>query len=395
MIGRRGFLKQGLALGCSAAASPFMTPIAFASAPWNTRLVVIVLRGAMDGLHMVQPYGDPAFVEYRPNLAMSPDQGAFDLDGFFAMHGDLAPLWPLWQAGELGFVHAVSTPYRDKRSHFDGQDILEAGGYQVGDVDGGWLNRLVSRLPASDPEIAYAVGREQMLILSGQADVSSWSPDATLSLSPQAQRLLQRVYEGDPLFEQASLDAINIAQGLTASEDMTDDDTMMGGSNGGHVEIAKFAASRLAGDARIASFSLNGWDTHVKQNRNLRKSFANLSDVILTLRAYLGPVWQNTAVIAMTEFGRTVAENGNEGTDHGTGGAMLTAGGAIRGGRVVTNWPGLAEADLYARRDLMPTQDVRAIAGWIMRGATDVPLDVIRDAVFPGVDMGTDPKFFS
>ena len=397
---RRAFLKNGLALGCSAAASPLMAPIAFASAPWDTRVVVIILRGAMDGIDVVQPYGDPHYRTARPNLAGGPAAGAFDLDGYFAMHPALFRLLPLWTAGEIGFIHAVSTPYRDKRSHFDGQDLLEAGGVRLDDgTRGGWLNRMVGAIPGTEAEIAYAIGREEMQILSGETQISRWSPEAALDLSPAAKRLLALVNQGDPLFEQASNDAITIAESLSDEDDdqPTDRELEIDGVriNQGHVKLAQFAADRLRGDSRIASFSLSGWDTHSKQNTALPKALRNLSEVILTLRADLGAaVWAKTAVIAMTEFGRTARENGLIGTDHGTAGAALTAGGAIRGRRVVTNWPGMDEADLYDRRDLLPTRDIRALAGHILQGATGADRSIIEQLVFPGAELGDDPRFF-
>ncbi len=395
MTTRRRFLKNGLMLGCSAAASPLMTPVAFAAAPWDQRLVVIVLRGGLDGLHLVQPYADPNYAAYRPSLA-SPD--LYDLDGFYGLHPDASALTPLWEVGELGFTMAVSTPYRDKRSHFDGQDILQAGGASINDVSGGWLNRLVGAMPGTEADIAYAIGQEQMLILSGQARVNSWSPDVSLDLSPHTQRLLAEVYDGDFLFEQASFEAIEIAQSIADSspQDMalSDDPMMEAVGTGGHVKLAEFAADRLVGDSRIASFSLSGWDTHRNQSTALRRSFRSLADVIVTLRHKLGPIWSKTTVVAVTEFGRSVAENGSQGTDHGTGGVMITAGGGLRGRRVVGDWPGLAEVDLYDRRDLLPTRDIRAHLGWLLRGTTGVAADVVREVVFPDVELGSDPGYF-
>jgi uncharacterized protein (DUF1501 family) len=289
---------------------------------------------------------------------------------------------PLWRAGELGAVHAVSTPYRDKRSHFDGQDILEAGsgGADLVGARDGWLNRMLGAVPGIEAETAYAIGRERLKILSGRAPVSSWSPDARLDLSPQARRLLEVVYHDDPLFRAASEQALAIV-----------DEVGDGGGEAGHVELAQFAAGRLRGETRIASFSLGGWDTHGEQARNLGKALKALGETILALREGLGPVWGRTAVLCMTEFGRTARENGSKGTDHGTGGAMLFAGGALKGGRVVADWPGLGEGDLYADRDLLPTRDVRAHAAWVMRGLFGLPRDVLDSAVFPGLDLGSDP----
>ena len=383
---RRQFLWSGAALGCSAAASPLLTPVAFAQAPWENRLVVIILRGAMDGLDAVQPVGDPGWARLRPGLGAP--AGLADLDGFYALHPALTPLLPLWQAGQLGFVHAVSTPYRDKRSHFDGQDILEAGTVALsaaGSRDG-WLNRLLQAVPGIVPETAYAIGREQMLILTGAAPASRWAPDARLALSPQARRLLALVQADDPLFLAATEDAVMIVDEL-AAEAAPDAAARVGD----HVKLAQFAASRLRGATRIASFSIGGWDTHNRQAAGLGRALGRLADTILTLRDDLGAVWGQTAVVCMTEFGRTARENGTGGTDHGTGGAMILAGGAVRGGRVVADWPGLGETALYAGRDLWPTRDVRAHAAWVMRGLFGLEVGVIEQAVFPGVEIGADP----
>lgn len=394
---RRKFLMRAAALGCSAAASPLITPVAFASAPWDTRLVVVILRGAMDGLDVFRPVGDPNYAALRPTLL----QGTLDLNGFFGMNQALSPLMPLWNAGQMGAVHAVSTPYRDKRSHFDGQDILEAGKPGLeGASNDGWLNRMLQVVPNVTGETAFAIGREQQLIMSGFARASRWSPEAELSLSPQAQQLLAMVQAGDPLFANASAQAIEIAQSVAMSAEtdaeeaeMMMADPMMAAVNGKqeHVQLAEFAAARLRDETRIASFSINGWDTHLNQKGGLTNALRKLSDTILTLRAGLGPVWDQTAVLCLTEFGRTARENGTKGTDHGTGGAMIYAGGALNGGRVLGDWPGLAEADLYNRRDLMPTRDVRAYPAWVMHDLMGISRRAIEGAIFPSLEMGSNP----
>lgn len=387
---RRLFLTRSAALGCSLAASPLVTPVTFAATPGDARLVVIILRGAMDGLGAVMPHGDPAYAGLRGALP----EGAADLDGFHALHPALAPLMPLWQQGQLGVVHAVSTPYRDKRSHFDGQDLLEAGitDLSAGLSRDGWLNRLLQHYPGVGTDTAYAIGRDALPILGGAAPVSRWSPEADLTLSPQALKLAELVMQDDPLFAAALAQAYDI----TSQPEMGGSDQPKArGKKGPSPEgrIAEFAAQQLSGAARIASFSINGWDTHDRQEVALTRALAKLSEVILTLRDGLGgPVWQQTAVIAMTEFGRTVRLNGTGGTDHGTGGAMILAGGAIRGGQVVADWPGLSEADLYARRDLMPTRDLRAHVGWIIQGLFGLDRGMVERTVFPGVDLGADPR---
>jgi uncharacterized protein (DUF1501 family) len=390
-LSRRGFLARSVALGCSAAASPFLTPVSFASAPTDARLVVILLRGGMDGLDAVQPYGDPALAGLRSTLSTGPGGGALDLDGFYAMHPGFAPLMPLWQSGDLAFAHATSTPYRDKRSHFDGQDLLEAGTMSLAGARDGWLNRMLTLQSGVTGETAYALGRSQMKMLIGDAPHASWAPDAGFEMSPQAERLAALVMQDDPVLAAAFAEAAR----LSAEEEPGQDMGNMARRKRRGAElraVTDFAVDRLRAEARIAAFSINGWDMHSRQERLMGGTLDRLSQTILSLRDGLGPdIWGRTAVMAMTEFGRTIHENGTAGTDHGTGGAVVMAGGAIRGGRVYGRWPGLAEADLYDRRDLMPTSDVRSYPAWIMRGLTGLGRTDLEKVVFPGLDMGEDP----
>ncbi|MEM9010217.1 MAG: DUF1501 domain-containing protein [Pseudomonadota bacterium] len=381
---RRRFLGGALTLGCSAAAFPLVTPVTVAAAPGENRLVVIILRGAMDGLDVVRPRGEAALAGLRPTILQQAD--AIDLDGFFGLHPRLDGLAPLWSRGELAFAHAVATPYRDKRSHFDGQDFLENGGEEP---DGsltrardGWLNRMLTLVPGAEAETAYAVGRERMLLLDGEAATQSWSPDADLALSPQGRHLLEVIYRGDPLFAAAAATALNLSEQMDASATLR--------SRRQAEALATFAADRLSGDARIAAFSIGGWDTHRRQDNAIVRALEELQTALLTLRDGLGPHWSRTMVLAITEFGRTVRENGSAGTDHGTGGALLMAGGAIAGARVHGRWPGLADGDLYNQRDLMPTDDVRRYAGWALRGLFGLSGTDIERTVFPGLDMGSD-----
>jgi uncharacterized protein (DUF1501 family) len=375
---RRLFLKGLSALGCSAAAHPLLTTLTLAATPGENRLVVIILRGAMDGLDVVQPRGDKGLLAARPGV-LAP--GA-DLDGFYALHDGLSDLMPLWQAGELAFVHATSTPYRDKRSHFDGQDLLEAGtgtDLQPDAQRDGWLNRLLTVLPGTGSETAWAVGRAAMPVLMGPAHVQAWAPDQNLAISVPARSLLEHVYAADPLFHEASATAF----GLAGMEEGEGQDTDL---------IAGFVAERLRADARIAAFSLTGWDTHKGQMRTIRRPLEQLQNAVLRLRDGVGPdVWGKTVVMAMTEFGRTVRENGSGGTDHGTGGAMLVAGGAVKGGKVHGQWPGLAEADLYDRRDLMPTSDVRDWAAQAIAALYGIDQATLEGTVFPGLKMEATP----
>jgi len=414
MIDRRGLLRGLGILGCSAAAHPFMTTVTLAGADGGAplgdhRLVVIILRGAMDGLDVLRPVGERTFAGYRPTLAATE---SLDLDGFFGLHLGLSGLHPLWQSGELAFVQATSTPYRDKRSHFDGQDLLEARtspDLPSAHLRDGWLNRMLQSVPVLQSETAFAVGRQEMRIMRGPAPVMDWSPDTAVNISPQAQLLLEQVYHDDPLFMAAAAEAMMLS-GLDLGEEMgglamsgEEMESMMmaeppavpvlrGARLGEADRVADYAAERLRGATRIAAFSLTGWDTHKGQGKGFGRALARLERAILRLKSGLGPeIWGKTTVLAMTEFGRTVAENGTGGTDHGTAGAMLVAGGAIRGGKVYGQWPGLEEADLFERRDLMPTSDVRAWAAHAMRGLYGFDRALLQDKVFPGLEMGEDP----
>ncbi|WP_204112920.1 DUF1501 domain-containing protein [Shimia biformata] len=402
MSTRRSFLLRSGALGCSLAASPILTPVGLASAPGDNRLVVIILRGGVDGLDVVRPIGDPAFQSARPGLLNSSEVG-IDLTGFFALHPALLPLMPLWTAGELGFVHVASTPYRDKRSHFDGQDLLEAGTVDLsGGGREGWLNRLVQVLPGANARTAFSVGDGEMLIAAGAAEVSNWSPSVDVVLSAAGLGLLRQVMAEDPVFARAMSEAVELA--ALDGDQVVFPDTHDGRMEAmvedmqpiprgdGHLRIAEFAASQLRHETRIATFSLGGWDTHRNQKNALKGPLGRLADTILALKQGCGAdVWGKTTVLAMTEFGRTVRENGTGGTDHGTGGMMLVAGGAVRGGRVHGLWPGLDEASLYDRRDLMPTSDLRGWAAWAMRASFGVVRSELERSVFPGLDLGDDP----
>ncbi len=381
-IDRRTLLARGLGAACCLAATPLVTPVVLAAAPGENRLVVIVLRGAMDGLAVFPPLGDPALAALRPRLAAT--GGAIELDGRFGMHPALAPLEPLWRRGQLAVAQAVATPYREKRSHFDGQDLLEAGVTAPAEVKNGWLNRALALMPGAQAETALSVGRESMLLLRGDAPARAWSPGDRLRLLRNDDRgLLDLLYRGDPLFMSA-------AQAAAAFSGL--DETADGDATGD--PIARFAGARLAAEARIAAFSIGGWDTHVAQGNAILQPLRRLAEAIGSLEAALGPAWGRTLVIAMTEFGRTARENGNGGTDHGTGGAALLAGGALVGGRVYGDWPGLSEGALYQGRDLTPTIDVRHFPARALVGLFGLqPAAVARD-VFPGLDMAG-PEFLA
>lgn len=364
-------------IGCSPFAWPDVSPLTLTAAPGNGRLVTILLRGGLDGLDMLRPTGDPHYAHLRPGRT-----DGLELTSFFKLHPALKELLPLWEKEELAFVHACSTPYRNGRSHFDGQDVLEAGtgaDVSLGVRQGGWLNRALSTMNAPS-QTAYAIGREAPLILRGDAPYAHWSPDITLSLHPRVQRLTAQNYAADPLFGDAFQTALELSKAkLDASA----------GPGFAEDALAKFAAERLKEDARIAAFSLNGWDTHNNQDAKFPNLLRRLSDTLLTLKRDLGPVWGNTCVLAMTEFGRRAAWNGTGGTDHGTGGVMIMAGGAVQGKRIYGRWPGLEESHLFDRRDVMPTSDVRSYAGLALHQTLGISKSIIEDVVFPGTDLSS------
>lgn len=403
-LNRRAFLARSALIGCSLAASPLLTPVSLAAAPGDNRLVVILLRGGMDGLDVVRPYGDAAYAALRGDAGLAAPDGAMDLDGYFALHPALRPLMPLWKKGQLGFAHAVSTPYRDKRSHFDGQDLLEAGlsNLDQGMSRDGWLNRVLHHVPGSTAQTAYAVGQDPLTLLGGTAQVQRWSPETDLALSPQAIELARLIMAEDPPFAAALAQALEISDGDgdpvammgTPNEmmAMSNNNVKKGEKSTTETRVAEFIGKQMRNDTRIAAFSINGWDTHQTQDTLLPGALGRLSDAILTLQtAMAGPVWNKTTVVAVTEFGRTARLNGSRGTDHGTGGLMVLAGGALRGGRVIGDWPGLSESQLYDRRDLLPTRDVRALLGWLLHSQFGLPASTLETTIFPGLDLGETP----
>ncbi|THK34159.1 DUF1501 domain-containing protein [Ensifer sp. MPMI2T] len=380
---RRGFLTSA----CCLAAAPIFTPVTFAAMPGDNRLVTIVLRGAMDGLDLVQPYGEAGFARLRPTLALTPDKGLLDLDGHFGLNPAAASLMPLWRSRELAFVHAVSTPYRDQRSHFDGQDILESGGEHVAAEKTGWLNRALSVIPRSGDRKAIDVNTSTELILSGPNDVDVWASDSNLRTARDEMQLLMRLYAGDPIFATAMEEATRANGAAMAAEPD-------GKRAERIVDVASLAGTMLNGDYRIASFSITGWDTHVGQAGQFKRPAQDLAQAINALKVTLGPAaWSKTVVLAMTEFGRTVRQNGSGGTDHGTGGCALLAGGAIDGGRVLGRWPGIGDGKLLDDRDLMPTADVREVAAAMLYRQFDVTPGDLTTKIFPGLSFDKTSQF--
>ena len=380
MITRRELLRLSLASGLVS----FGPRLSLASAPGDNRFVFVMLRGGMDGLDMVQPYGDPRLAELRPGLAATPADGLIDLDGFFGLSPKLRDLAKLWSARELAFVHAVSSPYRS-RSHFEAQDTLENGTGSATGAHDGWLNRFLSLLSDRRFDTAVDLMPNASLVMSGPNKVDRWLPNADLKLDAEMEYFLTRLYQGHSDFE----DALQKAK-LSEAEDIDGPARRGRTVTGGY---AKLAAKMLRNRARIAAISVQGWDSHQNQEGLLRRPTRELADGILTLKEELGPVWRKTTLVAVSEFGRTARINGTGGTDHGTGGLMLIAGGAINGGRMAgPRWPGLGEGQLYEDRDLLPGDDVRRYLAWLLKASYGVRDADLTSAVFPGLDMGSDPR---
>ena len=372
-MNRRAFLQTGAAglLGTLAASR-----LAFASAPTDNRFVFVFLRGGLDGLHALPPYADADYRRLRPGLALQADQ-VLSLDGYFGMHPSFAPLRPMWEAGSLAFVPAAATGYRE-RSHFDGQNMLENGsGHPFGARDG-WLNRAILGLNAGDRRLGLALGPSVPLILQGPAHVQAWVDEQLPDLDDDFLARLARVYQSDPLFAAALGDARGVPEpDMGAAADRA-------GQRGFTL------AARAAGDLlsrpdgpRIAVMELQGWDTHTGQVWRLERMLSVLAEGLTTLASSLGSAWRNSVVMVGSEFGRTAAQNGSGGTDHGTGGLAILAGGAVRGGRIAGRWPGLTEAALFEGRDLLAANAYEGIFKAILIQHLGLNPAFIEAEVFP------------
>lgn len=342
-----------------------------------SRLVVVFLRGAIDGLSVVLPYSDPDYYRSRESIAIPPpgrDGGGLDLDGRFALHPALAPLWPRWQAGQLAFVHATGSP-DPTRSHFDAQDYMESGTPGRKSTADGWLNRLLSTLPGGGN--ALNVGAVMPRALSGPQPVAvlASGPSATRPSPldrPRVAAAFDELYAGDGKMDQAYRESRHSRREMMAALSGDDLDAEMQRASNGAAPASVFAedAGRLArlmrSDARVrlAFLGVGGWDTHANQGAS-RGQLANhlqpLGSGLATLAQGLGPALDDTVVVVMSEFGRTVRENGNGGTDHGHGNAMWLLGGPVAGGKVHGRWPGLETSALHEGRDLAVTTDFRDV----------------------------------
>ena len=445
LCNRRDFLAAGT---LTAGAALLTSRLSFANTNTNgkSRFVFIILRGALDGLAAVPPYGDRDYPALRRDLAFSADS-VLPLNDLFGLHPSLTFLKESFAARELTVFHAIASPYRE-RSHFDGQDVLENGYTRAHATQSGWLNRALAAIPAgrsSDKELGVALGQNVPLVMRGPAAVTSWSPSKLAALDEDTLERITDLYSSDPLLAKRLADALNadaiadapmmsdanaadsgggqlVAVHETAGTAGTVAGTADAGSTAGvmagsgtntnasdasntlapisrnnkrnagagarYTEVIHAAAEFLRRDdgPKVAVFDTTGWDTHANEGAaqgQLAGRLAALDAGLRSLKEQLGPVWNDTAVLLATEFGRTAAINGTRGTDHGTATAAFLVGGAVRGGRVVADWPGLSNRALYQGRDLMPTLDVRSVLKGVLEEHLLVPARALDGTVFP------------
>lgn len=381
---RRQLLHLGATLTL---ASPLANRV-FAAATDDSRFVLLILRGGLDGLAAVPAYGEGRYAGLRGQLALDApgsDGGALKLDGLFGLHPALANLHRLYVEGDLAVAHAVASPYRE-RSHFDGQKVLEAGGANPSTANGGWLNRaLVALADETFARDAIALADTVPLVLRGPSPVASWAPSRLPDTDDDTLARVREMYEAaDPDLANRLTEALN-ARAIAGGSGM---DGMRSGAQQ-LAPLANAAARFLAADdgPRVAVLEAGGWDTHANQgaaNGTLANRLRQLDAGVQSFRSELGPHWDRTTLMIVTEFGRTVAVNGTRGTDHGTAGCAFIAGGAVAGGRIVADWPGLAAGDLYEGRDLAPTLDLRALFKGVLHDSYGLSARALDTQVFPG-----------
>jgi len=365
----------------------------------DPRFLTIILRGALDGLATVAPVGDPDWLALRGDNALTLDGKlpALKLDEFFALNPAMPNLHRMFEAKEAIIVHASATPYRE-RSHFDGQDLLESGLPKPGASDTGWLNRALAGLaPAGrvDPPGSelFAVGPVTPLVVRGPAPVMSWSPQRVMPASEDTVgRLLALYRDCDAKLAGVLEDNSKRVAGI----EQPGNGQKPGVPGPGQVrayfsEAAGTAAKFLSQPEgpRVGALALDGWDTHfnegIAQGR-LSQLLGALDEALAAIKTNMGVAWRETVVALATEFGRTARINGTEGTDHGTATVAILVGGALKGGRVIADWPGLKPVNLYQDRDLKPTTDLRAVLKGVLRDHLRAAEKALAQTVFPGSD---------
>ena len=406
MSTRRHLVRATLAATTAVLAAPWARlslaapPGPGGSSGQDNRFVFVILRGGMDGLMAVPAVGDPGFAAARGALAQFA-QPPLPLDSTFALHPLLPQLHALYCQGELAVLHAVGLPYHE-RSHFDAQQVLESGGSRPFELATGWLGRA---LPGSTPGMplrAVALETAVPLVLRGPTAVDTWAPSTLPDPTPDLVARLELMYRADPALAQALARARGLREGMQEGMQQGREDRsatapgMAGGvasptnnARNGPVVLARQAAEFLQRGAQVAVLEMGGWDSHINQNAPngaTANSLRTLDALLAALRSGLqgGGTWGRTVVLVATEFGREVAPNGTQGSDHGSGGAAFVLGGAVRGGRVLAQWPGLARAERFEGRDLRITTDLRAVMRTVLAEHLQVPRLMLDREVLPG-----------
>ncbi|MFK7930074.1 MAG: DUF1501 domain-containing protein [Myxococcota bacterium] len=358
MLDRRQVL--GLFAAAGALATLGLPSLGRAGPKLAPRLIVVLLRGGMDGLHAVVPYGDPAYEHARGSLAL-PSSSVLDLDGTFGLHPALSPIAPWFAEGQLLPLHALGLPYQE-RSHFDAQDVLDNGSDRPNGARDGWLNRAMAALPHST---GVSLGANVPLILRGSAPVLALDPNRRRAANDGLLDALDTLYGGDPDLQQALRMG---RESLTLLPETAPEGRR--GSFGGRVIQTLANVTTHPEGATAVAIEVGGWDTHANQGTTggaLARRLGGLAEGLVGLRTALGDAWDQTAVVVLTEFGRTISPNGTGGTDHGIGSAGFLLGGAVNGGRVHADWPGLSPKEQVGNRDLRATTDIRAVLAGVLR----------------------------
>ncbi len=387
---RRTLLKSLTAISAFTMAG---ARFAFAATPGDRRLVVVILRGALDGLAAVPPHGDKDYAGIRGDLALQTSgTGALhDLDGFFGLHPAFTNLKGLYDAKQLIVFHNICSPYRD-RSHFDGQNVLEAGGTSPHLLQDGWLNRALTPMGLTSGEGALAIAQTPPLMLSGKVQTASWMPAVMPTPDELFLNQVRALYANDPALKASLSSALALQASAQGAMDDPSSKNMQPGKGGAYGDLTPLfqgAGKLLAAPAgpRVATLEASGWDTHVAEGAadgQLARRLASLDAAIDAMRVAMGPdVWNKTAVVMATEFGRTVHPNGSGGTDHGTGGAAFLFGGAVAGGRVEAEWVGLGSGALKDGRDQPARTDLRALFKGVLAEQMAVPSGALETTVFP------------
>jgi uncharacterized protein (DUF1501 family) len=399
----RGAMRRAFLLGSGALFAWACLPKTARAQGQDPRFLTIVLRGALDGLAAVAPVGDPDWIGLRGDNALRLDGAApaLPLDGFFALNPAMPNLHRMYHAGQAIVVHAVATPYRE-RSHFDGQDVLQSGYARAGRADTGWLNRaLVSlepdgtvRAPANRGR-AYAVGPATPLVVRGPAPVLSWAPARLPPVSDDTtMRLLDLYRHTDPALARVIEDRIDMSRLMPGNAGTGDKGPVL--QVGGIAQVRAYFAEAAGAAAqflaspdgpRVGALALDGWDTHNNEGAaagRLASLLGALDGALAAIETNLGGAWNETVVTLITEFGRTARINGTEGTDHGTGTVALLVGGALKGGRVIADWPGVKDTSLFENRDLRATTDLRAVLKGLLRDHLRVADPALATVIFPG-----------